>query len=314
MSISVIGAGRWGCFLAWYLAIHKKESVLLFNSDTPSFDLLMKTRKNDFLELSSSINFTTSLGDALKNEQIVVAINAQNFKDLSREMESFNIKNKTLILAMKGIDVDTKQRLSQIAPKGNSVAVLLGPGHVQDYVRGVYGCAVVDSHDKDVTHSVAKLFKSEIMRIFYGTDIIGNEICAAYKNVIGIVAGIMDGLGWQSLKGALMSRSILEIGNFVKHFGGKKETAGGLALLGDFEATLFSPYSNNRLYGEKFVKGEVLDKVCEGYFTLKAVYEMGKEAKLYLPITDCLYEIIYNKFDIETGIKKLFGIDEIDEF
>jgi glycerol-3-phosphate dehydrogenase (NAD(P)+) len=157
--------------------------------------------------------------------------------------------------------------------------------------------------------------RSDLMRIYYGTDLIGNEIGGAYKNVIGIAAGILDGLNWSSLKGALMARSIAEVGRFILYHGGNPKSASGLAFLGDFEATLFSKYSNNRMFGELFIKNEVdTTKNYEGYHTLKSVYEMGKSANLDLPITYTLYDVIYNKKPITESLNNLFGRDLKNEF
>ena len=182
---------------------------------------------------------------------------------------------------MKGIDIKTKSRLSQVmfdnVKQNINVAVLLGPGHVQDYTKGIPNCAVIDSNGEETKKNVVNLMRSPLMRLYYGTDLIGNEIGGAYKNVIGIGAGILDGLGWNSLKGALMSRSVVEVGRFIEKCGGNSRSASGLAFLGDFEATLFSKHSNNRLFGELFIKGETTTKNCEGFYTLKAVYEMAKD-------------------------------------
>jgi glycerol-3-phosphate dehydrogenase (NAD(P)+) len=315
MTISVIGSGRWGTFLAWYLATHKKESVLLYGiDDDPGFQSLKNNRRNDFLEIPDNIALTTDLAETLKNDYIVISIGAQNLKHLVAEMKNYNIKGKTFILAMKGIDIEGKKRLSEIMPMDVEVAVLLGPGHVQDYLRGVSNCAVIDGRNQETKQKVVALMGSKLIRLYYGVDLIGNEIGGAYKNVIGIAAGILDGLGWNSLKGALMARSIVEVGRFIKHYGGNPQSASGLAFLGDFEATLFSPYSNNRMFGEKFVKNESFEKNSEGYYTLEAVKQMGESSNLELPITYTLHDIIYKKTDIKDSIDKLFARDLKKEF
>lgn len=83
-----------------------------------------------------------------------------------------------------------------------------------------------------------------------------NEIGAAYKNVIGIAAGMLDGMKISSLKGALMSRGCREVARFIKASGGKELSAYGLCHLGDYEATVFSQYSHNRMFGEMYAKSE----------------------------------------------------------
>lgn len=319
-TVSVIGAGRWGTFLAWYLSTYKRaDKVYIYGlENSQTFQNLKETRKNEYLSLPDDIELTSDLEFTLKADFIIISINAQNLKDLAKTINKYNVENKTFILAMKGIDIAEKKRLSQIMfekiTQKINVAVLLGPGHVQDYTRGIPNCAVIDSNDKETKNIVVNLMKSRLIRPYYGNDLIGNEIGGAYKNVIGIAAGMLDGLGYCSLKGALMSRSIFEVGKFIEKCGGDYRSASGLAFLGDFEATLFSKHSKNRMYGELYISDKNTKKDCEGYYTLKAVHEIGKDLKIDLPITNTLYEIIYNDMTIKEALKKLFQRNLKDEF
>ncbi|GMO56898.1 MAG: NAD(P)H-dependent glycerol-3-phosphate dehydrogenase [Rickettsiales bacterium] len=320
MSVSVIGAGRWGTFLGWYLATYKKENVIIYGlEEAISFQELKNNRKNDFLSLPDNVSMSSNLDESLKSDFIVISIEAQQLKVLAQELQQKDIKGKTFLLAMKGLDIENKARLTKIMKKyitqDIEVAVLLGPGHVQDYLKGVLNCAVIDSESQETKVRVSKLMESDLVRVYYGVDLIGNEIGGAYKNVIGLCAGMLDALGWESVKGALMARSINEVSKFIAYYGGNPLSASGLAFLGDFQATLFSENSNNRMWGEKFVKGEKdFKKNAEGYYTLKAVYEMSRDANLETPITDTLYDIVYNNKDIKTTLSKLFGEDLKDEF
>lgn len=320
-SISVIGCGRWGSFLAWYLANYNQNlsKILLYGLESSAtFQSLKETRKNEYLSLSDKIELTSDLEYTLKSDCIVISIDAQNLKYLAKQLNEYKLDGKTFILAMKGIDVETKQRLSQVMlsniKQNIDIAVLLGPGHVEDYTKGIPNCAVIDGINHNSKRNAVGLFRSRLMRIYYGNDLIGNEIGGAYKNVIGIGAGILDGLGWGSLKGALMARSIAEVSKFIEKSGGNRFSASGLSFLGDFEATLFSKHSNNRMFGELFLKGETTNKNCEGYYTLKAVYEMAKDFGIDMPITNTLYYAIYDKKPITDCIENLFGRDLKGEF
>src|SRR5699024_596016 len=127
-------------------------------------------------------------------------------------------------------------------------------------------------------------FSSDLIRFYYGQDLIGNEIGAAAKNVIGIAAGMLDGLHLSTLKGALMSRGTREVARLIQALGGNELSAYGLCHLGDYEATVFSKYSHNRQFGESFVKGEEYTKLAEGYYTVRAMLQMGKNYGVDLPI------------------------------
>ena len=317
---SVIGAGRWGTFLAWYLSEYNRaDEVCIYGLEkSKTFQKLRENRKNEYLSLQNNIKLTSNLEFTLQSDFIIISIDAQNLKFLATEISNYTVEGRTFILAMKGIDIEEKKRLSEIMfekiNQNINVAVLLGPGHVEDYTKGIPNCAVIDSNNKQTKDAVVNLMQSRLIRPYYGNDLIGNEIGGAYKNVIGIAAGMLDGLGYCSLKGALMSRSVFEVGKFIEKCGGNPRSASGLAFLGDFEATLFSQHSKNRMFGEMFVKDRNTKKDCEGYYTLKAVYEIGKDLEIDLPITNILYEIIYNNMPFQDGLKKLFKRNITKEF
>ena len=252
------------------------------------------------------------------NDVIVISIGCQNLRDLAKQLNNYNLQNKTFVLAMKGLEQNTGKRLTEIIneeiKQNINVCVLLGPGHVQDYLKKVPSCAVVDSNNIEIKKQIADLFNSELMRVYYGNDLIGNEIGSALKNVIGIAAGVLDGLNWYGLKGALMTRGPLEVGRIIEKYGGNPISAYGLAHLGDYEATLFSKNSHNRQFGENFILNKSFDKLAEGYFTLKAVYNFAKQNGIYCPICESLYEFIYNKQDINYVIHNLFDKPIKQEF
>ena len=135
---------------------------------------------------------------------------------------------------------------------------------------------------------------------------IGTEIGAAAKNVVGIAAGMLDGLNCSSLKGALMARGTAELSRLISALGGDKMTVYGLSHLGDYQATLFSDYSNNRRFGENFVAGKNFDKLAEGVETVAALMELSKITGVELPISRAVYNILYDKQDPKEQLTELF--------
>ena len=186
------------------------------------------------------------------------------------------------------------------------VAVWVGPGHPQDYVRGIPNCMVIDSNNHDIKEKLVNEFTSDLIRFYLGTDLIGSEIGAASKNVIGIAAGMLDGLNYTSLKGALMARGTREIARLIKALGGNEMSAYGLCHLGDYEATLFSKWSHNRMYGESFAKGDRFTKLAEGVMTSKALYKLGQEYGVDLPIVESVYKVLFDGTDIKEALGTLF--------
>ncbi len=273
--ITVIGPGRWGSFIAWYLNTLKFDVTLYGIKGTPEIERFIKERKSDLLTLPEEMKLSTDIHSVEGAEIIVISVPTQALRGLMKELKELNLKNKTYVLCMKGVEIGTGKRLSEIVSEyvdpSCSVAVWIGPGHVEEFTKGVPNCMVIDSENEETKKYLIDIFSGPLIRFYFGTDLIGNEIGAASKNVIGIAAGLLDGLGLSSLKGALMSRGTREISELINAMGGKPFSAYGLCHLGDYEATVFSKHSHNRMFGEIFIKGEKYNKLAEGYFTTEAL-------------------------------------------
>ena len=259
MNITLLGCGRWGSFIGWYLDKIGHQVTIWGLSDAPQFLELKNTRKNNMLTFRDSITFKDQLEEAVSSaEVIIISISAQALRSFIPRVAAFDLREKKIILCMKGIEVSTGCRLTQIVeefvPSETKVGVWVGPGHPQDFSKGIPNCMVIDSRHDDLKHELITAFSSELIRFYVGNDLIGTEIGAAAKNTVGIAAGMLDGLNLSSLKGALMSRGTREIARLIKAMGGNELSAYGLCHLGDYEATLFSQYSHNRRFGEMLVR------------------------------------------------------------
>ena len=326
MKVSVLGCGRWGSFIAWYLCNRGHDVYSWGPEDDYSYKVLKETGKNEYVSLDSRIHLTCDLKEAVEHaETIIISISSQGLRGFVKRILEFDVSKKNFVLCMKGIEVDTGSRLSEvlvqsgIAPE--RVAVWVGPGHIQAFTQGIPNCMVIDSVNEDLKRYLADSFHSNLIRFYYGADLIGTEIGAAAKNVMGIVAGVLDGCGYASLKGSLMSRGAREVGLLIKAMGGSELSAYGLAHLGDYEATLFSEYSHNRKYGEMLVQGEKFAKLAEGVATAAAMKKLGEKYGVDLPITNAVYEICYGEGDglscrerCQKVLEKMFSRDMKSEF
>lgn len=320
MKISVLGCGRWGSCIAWYLDKIGHNVISSGLEHAPEFIQLRNTHKNDYLTFPESIRMTSDLETATAHsEVIIISISCQYLRSYMTDIAKHNLNGKTIVLCMKGVEVTTGKRLSEVVgdfvdENKTPVAVWVGPGHPQDYVRGIPNCMVIDSKNQKIKTRLVKEFNSDLIRFYLGTDLIGSEIGAAAKNVIGIAAGILDGLNYVSLKGALMARGTREIARLIAALGGNEFSAYGLCHLGDYEATLFSPWSHNRRFGENFAKGIKFEKLAEGVMTSKALYFLGQKYHVDLPIVESVYNVLFEDADIEECIKRLFERSVKKEF
>lgn len=310
MKITVVGCGRWGSLITWYLDTLGHEVTLYGRASSAHMQRFLAERKNDLLSLPERISLSTSLASLADAEVIIVSIASQALRGFFEELRPLGLKNKTVVLCMKGIEIETGMRLSEIGEEmldpSMAVAVWLGPGHVQEFYAGIPNCMVIDSRSEETKRMLIDAFSGELIRFYYGTDLIGNEIGAAAKNVVGIAAGVLDGLGLSSLKGALMSRGTREIARLIAAMGGNELSAYGLCHLGDYEATVFSQYSHNRRFGEAWVKGEPYDLLAEGYYTARAMMAFEARYGVELPICRAVYEMLYEGRDAKKTLEELF--------
>lgn len=320
MKISVLGPGRWGSFIAWYLDKIGNDVTLWGRENGEHIQNLIKTHKNEYVSFSETINFSTNLEQSVNiSDYIIISISAQGLRGLMDEIRQIDTYvTKKYILCMKGIEKSTGARLSTIlldygVPKEN-IAIWVGPGHIQSFVAGVPSVMIIDSYNQALSEFLAKSFKSELIRFYQGKDMIGSEIGAAAKNVIGLAAGLLDGMGYSTLKGGLMARGSREVSRLIDACGGNPMSAYGLCHLGDYEATLFSEFSHNRKWGEMFAQDKPFDKLAEGVDTSDALLTLAKSKGVELPITQTVYDVIHQNITKQQAIKQLFLRENLNEF
>lgn len=319
MKATVIGCGRWGSFIAWYLSQINCDVTLYGRSTSQRFSTIMQTGSNGTVVFPKSVHFTSDLDEAINNsEYIFISIGTQQLRELLKAMRNLSLADKKIILCMKGLEKETGLTITQIVQDvtglRDNIAVWVGPGHVQDFLDGIPNCMVIDSSSKQLIDTLIDKLSGRLIRFYKGTDIIGTEIGAATKNVIGIAAGMLDGLGYKSLKGALMARAPREIFKLIEVLGGNGMSAYGLCHLGDYEATLFSKYSHNRMFGEAFVKNEPYKELSEGVYTVLGVRTLALKYSVDMPICSLVYNVLYENSDIDRQFDMLFMRSVKSEF
>ena len=271
MKATVIGCGRWGSFIAWYLRKIGHEVTLYGREGSKHIEQFRQMRSNGLVTLEADVRVTTDLREALQSELICISIRSQNLPELMAQIAAQGVSGKTFTLCMKGIEVTTLRRLSEIAEEAvggsNDVAVWLGPGHVQEFLAGVPNCMVIDSNSEAVKERLISQLSGGLIRFYYGTDLIGNEVGAAAKNVIGIAAGMLDGMGLSSLKGALMSRGTREVSRLIAAMGGN----GFSAYVHQFLSQLAASHSR--------IADCEIESVCNRIAQIVIIYQMKAMTK-----------------------------------
>ena len=310
MKLAIIGSGRWGTFIAWYLCRIGHDVTLFGRQSSKSFESLVKTRRNSLLELPDELAMTDDISRLCDFDTVIISVGSQSLRGLMEQIRALGDVRRDYILCMKGIECGTGLRLSEVVSEyvspSSGIAVWVGPGHVQEFASGIPNCMVIDSENTELKRRLVDSFSSDLIRFYYGTDLIGSEIGAAAKNVIGIAAGMLDGLRLSTLKGALMSRGTREIARLIAAMGGNELSAYGLCHLGDYEATVFSEFSHNRMFGEMLVRGETYDSLAEGYYTVDALMLLREKYSVELPICESVWRCLYRGEDPRDSLTTLF--------
>lgn len=308
--ITVLGDGAWGTTLAG-IANKNGYDVTLWSNFPEYLDELDKKRENRIympgIKIPAGIVFEKDLERAIKFGDIIIfAIPSKFFREVAKKIKKsgVSLKGKVFVNVSKGIEQKTLMRMTEILKEELGqikTAVLSGPTIAIEVARELPALIVAASKDKKIAKDLQEIFSNEYFRVYTSNDVIGVEMGGPLKNIIAVVAGISDGLGFGSnAKAAILSRGIVEIQRLGQAMGAKRKTFSGLAGLGDLSTTCISPDSRNRTFGERIGKGEKMkdivsstSAIIEGATTAEAIYELSKKHKVEMPITEQVYLILY---------------------
>lgn len=313
--IAVIGAGSWGLGLATVLHHNGHEARLYSNMPAQIEEINTKHTSEHFLPgvaLPEDLKGYTNLADALDGVSVVLfVVPTSAMRGVAKEVYALLTKPVLIVHASKGLEQGTHSRLSLVleeeisADKRTGLVVLSGPSHAEEVAVKDVTTITAASIDKEAAKEVQALFLNEFFRVYTNEDVIGVEIGGALKNIIAVCAGVLSGLGYgDNAKAALMTRGLAEITRLGVAFGADPITFLGLSGMGDLIVTCTSTHSRNWQAGYKLGQGQTLDEimgtskmVVEGVFTTKAAYELAKEKGISMPITEALYQTLYEEKD-----------------
>jgi glycerol-3-phosphate dehydrogenase (NAD(P)+) len=315
MKVTVLGAGSWGTTLAIVLENNGHE-VTLWEFNKSYAKNLIKHRENKVflpgVKIPEGIKITNDLNEATDNRHmIVIAIPTQFIRSSLEKLKKKDFKNTIFVSVSKGIEKGTILTVSgvikDVLPKvrHDKIAALSGPSHAEEVSRKIPTAVVAAANDEEVAKIVQSAFANSYFRVYYTTDLIGVELGGAFKNVIAIGAGIIDGVGYgDNTKAAIMTRAIAEITRLGMEMGARRETFAGLSGMGDLIVTCMSRHSRNRYVGEQIGKGKKLKEViasmkmvAEGVETCKSVNELAAKLQVDIPISRAVYDVLYNDAD-----------------
>ena len=323
--ISLLGCGTWGSTLAQVLG-RNGHSVTAWHYKMDVVDDMIRSRMHpnisDF-EFHSNIIFKKEIQTCIEGSNcIVVAVPSHGVRNIIEKSSSFFTNKVILVNVAKGIENGTLSTMSEVIKDSSNldsgqIVSLYGPSHAEEVIKGDPTTLVSASSDKSSAEYVQTIFSSDTLRVYTNNDIKGVELGGSLKNVIAIAAGICDGIGFgDNSKAALMTRGIAEITRLGVAMGVNSDTFSGLSGIGDLIVTCLSIHSRNRYVGEEIGKGKTLvsildkmDMVAEGIRTTQSVYDLSKKYQVEMPISEGVYQILFNEKNPKEIVGKLMTRD-----
>jgi glycerol-3-phosphate dehydrogenase (NAD(P)+) len=317
-SIAVIGAGSWGTALALVIADNQHE-VRLWGHNQKQIDEINQNHTNE--------KYLPGIELPLGIKVIILAVPTKAYREVLGQIEEAHDKPLTIVHVSKGIEPDSLLRISEMIEEVSSsewlkdIVVLSGPSHAEEVSLRHPTTVAVSSKNMKAAERVQDIFINNNFRVYTNPDLIGVEIGGALKNIIALAAGITDGLGYgDNAKAALMTRGLAEISRLGVAMGANPLTFSGLAGIGDLIVTCTSVHSRNWRAGNMLGKGQKLEEVLEnmgmvveGVRTTKAAYQLAQKYEVNMPITEALYDVLFNGEEVKKAVDLLMNRSKTNE-
>ena len=330
-SIAVIGTTTWGTTLAMINARMGKNVTLVARTAKEASALTYAGENSRFLpgiKFPEALKITNQVDTVMSEAQIIlIAVPSASFRENLTLIADIIPSHSVVVIATKGLEYSSGKRMSEILCEevghhsNNSICTMSGPNLANEIIMGKPSSTVIACTQPSVSRKVQSILKTDNLRIYTNSDVIGVEISGAVKNTIAIAAGISDGLELgNNAKASLITRGLSEITRLGTALGADQNTFYGLSGIGDLIATCSSPLSRNNQVGRMLAKGmritEIIghmDNVAEGIDTTKAIVKISKQKNLEMPIAEAVNQVITGDLRADEAVKNLMLRDSKSE-
>lgn len=321
--IGVIGGGAWGTALANLLAA-KGHDVLLWVREAEVVEAINLDHQNSLflpdISLYDTIKATNSLQEACAEKDLLLSVVPSQFvRTVWSEAANYVADDIPIVSASKGIETISlkllKDVFAELLPGDTEqrLAFLSGPTFAKEIARGLPAAATIASLNSDLAKRVQATMSTPYFRLYDSKDVIGVEVGGAVKNIIAIAAGIADGLQLGlSLRASMMTRGLNEMTRLGVALGADPLTFLGLAGFGDLVLTCTGNLSRNRTMGLELAADRTKDEilrgrkvVIEGVATADAVHKLSEQLSLDLPISEQVYQVLYQNKSCQQAMETL---------
>lgn len=320
--IGVIGGGSWATAIVKVLQ-ENLSHVNWFIRSNENIDFIHKNKHNPHylraVELDpGKLNISNDINYIAKESDILIFVIPAVFLKETLEKLSEDISKKTVVSAIKGVIPGDNLMISDFLNNYfniplNSIVILSGPSHAEEVAMERLSYLTFASTDIKLARNIANIFEIHYIKTIVSGDIHGIEYTSVLKNIFAIAAGICHGLGYgDNFQAVLVSNAIQEIKRFVDTMHPTTRDIKSSVYLGDLIVTAYSQFSRNRTFGNMIGKGYSvkaaileLSMVAEGYYATKCIHQINKKHFVNMPITDAVYNILYDKISPVIEMKLL---------
>ena len=310
--VVIVGPTTWGTTLGIVLARNGVSVTILARTPAEADQLNAQRCNQRFLPDAPFPDGLRVAGDARETlspaSLVIIAVPSHRLRDNIRSIRDHLSPGATILSASKGLELPQGKRMCQVLEEEllgsfhSGICALSGPNLAQEIVDGKLSSAVVAGPDSTRTQRVQATLTSSSFRVYTSSDVVGVEMGGALKNIVGIGAGIADGLGMGANgKAAFITRGLAEISRLGVAAGAQVQTFAGLAGLGDLVATCISPLSRNRYVGEQLALGrsweqiqQSMNNVAEGVNTTSAALAVASGLNVEMPIAQVTYRVLFD--------------------
>lgn len=327
-NVAVMGLGNFGTALAcnW---LAEGLNVSGWTVEEEVYDSIQATGVNEkYLDnvslegLNVSMDIAQSVVDA---EIIVLALPSHVVLSVVDDLLPHLRDDQILLDLAKGL-APGDQMISEVISQRLEAAtlncrlcVMMGPTIAPELARGVYTTALVTSDDVILAGELATILTTKTLKLSAATDSLGSEYWGAFKNVIALACGVVDGLkkdgrGGDNLKAALFTSGYREAVRVLPLMGADPETALSAAGIGDLFVTATSPHGRNREMGERLGMGQTLKEaesemvmVSEGVRAARMFKNLFSDKGIEAPFVDAVCVLLNEGTSIEEFIEQAIG-------
>jgi glycerol-3-phosphate dehydrogenase (NAD(P)+) len=321
---AVVGSGAWGTAFAKVLA-EGGADVRIWARRASVADAINHEHVNEAslpgVKLPLGISATIDLSEAVDGKEVIaIAVPSQTLRGNLAEWAGAFHPEATLISLMKGIELGTTKRMSEVIVETAGidparVVVVSGPNLAPEIAAEQPAATVVAGYDQARAQAVQQAIALPYLRPYTSEDVLGCEMGGAVKNVIALAYGMATAMGMgDNTKASLITRGLAETARLAKAFDANPMTLMGLAGLGDLVATCSSPLSRNRTFGEHLGRGESLEQAqratrqtAEGVKSCLAIRDLARAHGVEMPITEQVEMVCHEGADPRVAVKLLMG-------